>query len=135
MIINVILLISVRFLENSSLSSSRTNENMINNVEMVNHSFLPTYLGYFFVSLSILDRDWIVFGFIYSIVFVFTFYSQTNYFNPIFILMNYHFYYVTTTNNTKVFLITKKLIKNPKMYKFNNLKRINDFTFIDRGDI
>ncbi|KQS19815.1 hypothetical protein ASF99_07980 [Exiguobacterium sp. Leaf187] len=108
---------------------------MINNVEMVNHSFLPTYLGYFFVSLSILDRDWIVFGFIYSIVFVFTFYSQTNYFNPIFILMNYHFYYVTTTNNTKVFLITKKLIKNPKMYKFNNLKRINDFTFIDRGDI
>lgn len=133
-ILNLLSLFMIRYLENSSLQSQTKDKNLIKEIEIANHTFLPTYLGYFFVALSISDLDWIVFGFIYSIVFVFTFFSQTNYFNPMFILMGYQFYYVTTANNIKIFLITKKLMKNPTAYKFNNLKRINDFTFIDRGD-
>lgn len=133
-IVNVISLFLIRYLECSSLQSQSKEKNVIQKIEMANHTFLPTYLGYFFVALSIADKDWIVFGFVYSIVFIFTFYSQTNYFNPMFILMGYQFYYITTLNHTKIFLITKNLMKNPAAYKFNNLRRINDFTFIDRGD-
>lgn len=132
--LNLLSLFMIRYLEDSSLQSQNKEKNMVREIEMANHTFLPTYLGYFFVALSISDSDWIVFGFIYSTVFIFTFFSQTNYFNPMFILMGYQFYYVTTVNNIRIFLITKKLMKNPTTYKFNNLKRINDFTFIDRGD-
>ncbi|MFK8795648.1 hypothetical protein [Planococcus plakortidis] len=131
-ILNLLSLSMIRFLESSSLQSQTKEKDVLIEIEMANHTFLPTYLGYFFVALSIESSDWIVFGFIYSIVFIFTFFSQTNYFNPLFILMGYQFYYVTTVNNIKVFLITKKLMKNPAVHKFNNLKRINDFTFIDR---
>lgn len=134
-IISLLSLWLTNFLEGSSLKSQ--NDNRINNIkeiELANHTFLPTYLGYFFVSLSITTGDWITFGVIYAMVFLFTFYSQTNYFNPLFILLGYQFYYVTTVNNVKLFMITKKLMKDPSVYEFTNLKRINDFTFIDKGE-
>lgn len=135
LIISFISLWLTKFLEVSSLKSQSNDRiNSIKEIELANHTFLPTYLGYFFVSLSIADGDWITFGIIYAIVFLFTFYSQTNYFNPLFILFGYQFYYVTTINNVKLFMITKKLMKDHSGYTFDKLKRINDFTFIDKGE-
>ena len=32
----------------------------------------------------------------------------------------------------KIFIVSKKTIKNPKDIGFNKLKRINNFTFIDK---
>lgn len=134
-LLNLIVLWLIKFLEEDSLQSYCNEKiNIIKKVELANHTFLPTYLGYFFVALSIKDADWVTFSIIYFIVFIFTFFSQTNYFNPIFILIGYQFYYVTTVNNVRIFLITKKLMKNPSTYTFDNLKRINDFTFIDRSN-
>ena len=51
---------------------------------LADQEFLPVYLGYFFISLSVPDD--ITMLFLYIIVFVFTFISQTQYFNPIFLL-------------------------------------------------
>ena len=64
-------------------------------------------------------------------LFVFTFLSQTLYFNPLFLIFRYHFYYLTTTNEIKIFVITRRILKAPKETEFEKLKRINDFTFID----
>ena len=67
--------------------------------------FLPIYLGYFFVSVGVSEHFTMVV--LYLIVFVFTFLSQTQYYNPI-----YLFLYITTiTLQQKVgqkFLLSKK---------------------------
>ena len=39
---------------------------------------------------------------------------------------------IKPTNNIKIFIVSKKTIKNPKDIGFNKLKRINNFTFIDK---
>ena len=98
---------------------------------LADNEFLPTYLGYFFVSLSI--SDYITMIYLYLIVFVFTFLSQTQYFNPIFLLFGYHYYHVSTERGTKVFVIKRgKVIRNKENLLLDNLKRINDTTYLQR---
>lgn len=107
------------------------NQPVIKEVEQANNAYLPSYLGYFFVALSVPHCDTLIFVFI--ILFLFTFLSQTLYFNPLFLVFGYHFYYVTTETSIKIFVISKRNLKNPKGLSFPNLKRINDFTFIDKN--
>ncbi len=96
---------------------------------LADQEFLPVYLGYFFISLSVPDD--ITMLFLYIIVFVFTFISQTQYFNPIFLLFGYHYYHVLTPQGTKVFIIARgKVIRNKSYLAFDNLRRINDTTYI-----
>lgn len=96
---------------------------------LADNEFLPVYLGYFFVSLSITDLTTLFF--VYIIVYIFTYLTQTLYFNPIFLLFGYHFYHVITGQGTKVFVIARgKPIRNSKMVEFRQLKRINDTTYI-----
>lgn len=96
---------------------------------LADQEFLPVYLGYFFISLSVPDD--ITMFFLYIIVFVFTFISQAQYFNPIFLLFGYHYYHVLTPQSTKVFIIARgKLIRNKSYLAFDNLRRINDTTYI-----
>ncbi|CAM3931809.1 hypothetical protein [Mesobacillus zeae] len=126
-----------RLLSNDSLEKSKkviekeqTLElSKIAEVEQANNSFLPSYLGYFFVALSIPYFETLIIVFL--LLFIFTFFSQTLYFNPLFLLFGFQFYYLTTINRTKIFLITRKSLKDPKDINLPNLKRINDFTFID----
>jgi len=99
-------------------------------VEQANNAYLPSYLGYFFVALSITDST--TFIYVYSILFVFTFLSQTLYFNPLFLLYGYKFYYIVNSNNVRVFVITRKNLKLPETAKFPKLYSINNFTFIDK---
>ena len=118
------------FLDNDSLEKEE-GSSKIADVEQANNAFLPSYLGYFFVALSVPYCQTLIFVFI--ILFIFTFFSQTLYFNPLFLLFRYHFYYLTTTNRVKVFLITRKSLKDPINIDLPTLRRINDFTFIDKG--
>lgn len=100
---------------------------------LADNEFLPTYLGYFFVSLSVSDN--ITMMYLYAIVFVFTYLSQTQYFNPIFLLFGYHYYHILTEHGTRVFVITKgRVIRNKNNISFDNLKRINDTTYIQRKE-
>ena len=112
------------------LSTDVIQQGSIIEVEQANNVFLPSYLGYFFVALSVSKSDTLYFVFL--ILFIFTFLSQTLYFNPLFLFFGYNFYNVTTNNNIKIFIVSKKTIKNPKDIGFNKLKRINNFTFIDK---
>lgn len=112
------------------LAKDSFDKGSIKEIEQANNAFLPSYLGYFFVALSVPRFDTLVFVFV--LLFVFTFMSQTLYFNPLFLLYRYHFYYLTTNQNVKLFVITKKSLKIPIDIEFDKLRRINNYTFIDK---
>lgn len=98
------------------------------NLEEANNSFLPTYLGYFFVGLGIEKLQHL--AFVYLMILVFTYVAQTQYFNPIFLLFGYRFYNAETSKGTKVFLIVKQDFRRANDASFRNLRRINNTTFI-----
>ena len=54
-------------------------------VSLANDSYMTNYLGYFFVALSI-QKDWISFAVVYIVIFVFTYKSQSLFYNPLFLL-------------------------------------------------
>lgn len=111
------------------LSKDNISEGSISSIEQANNAFLPSYLGYFFVALSVPYVKTLIF--VFAILFIFTFLSQTLYFNPLFLVFGFHFYYLNTTNNVQLFIITKKELKEPKSIDIDQLRRINNFTFID----
>lgn len=124
-----IVLTALSFFVAKSLPIDSINKESVIEIELANNNFLPTYLGYFFVSLGVDDNPTLIVVFL--MIYVFTFLSQTLYFNPIFLLFGYHFYFIKTSKNVKIFLITKKHLKNPGEVGFDRLRRINNYTFID----
>lgn len=114
-----------------SKSFGKESLTMCEELSLAGNEFLPVYLGYFFVSLSV--TDCYTMAAVYFLVFVFTYLSQTQYFNPIYLLFGYHYYHVLTPKGTKVFVIKKgKVIRSKENIDFQNLRRINDTTFIER---
>lgn len=99
-------------------------------ISYANNSFLPSYLGYFFVALSVPNWDTLIV--VYGMLFVFTFRSQALYFNPLFLLYGFEFYNVTTQGGASLFLISKKRYKLPVNVAIHTARRINDFTFMER---
>lgn len=98
-------------------------------IQLADSEYLPVYLGYFFVALSIPSIYSLVF--VFFIVLVFSFLSQAYYFNPIFLLLGFHYYHVVTGEGTRIFVIAHgKIIRSLKEIYFNTLRRINDTTFI-----
>lgn len=124
-----VVLTALSFLIATTLPKDRLNNTSVKEIELANNNFLPTYLGYFFVSLGIENIPTLAVVFI--IIYIFTVLSQTLYFNPIFLLFGYHFYFIKTSGNVKIFLITKKQLKTPGEDSFENLRRINNYTFIE----
>ena len=100
-------------------------------IELVNNSYLPSYLGYFFVAVSVSQNMtlWVVYG----ILFVFTYVAIQQYFNPILMLFDYKYYNIITANNVRILVITKKELRSDNDIFCCCLKRINDRTFIDFG--
>lgn len=100
----------------------------VTEIENANEAFLPSYLGYFFVALSINSVQ--LFFSIFMVIFIFIYKSKLSHFNPIFLLLGYKYYYYTL-DGTKNLLITKKKIKRPKDLEISRVVRLNDFTFIE----
>ena len=131
-IIPIVLTIAVIFLS-KFLSKDRFKDSEIVELEYAGNSFLPSYLGYFFVALSVADNDFLTISVLYFILLIFVLLSKTFYFNPVFLIFGYHFYQVKTRSGLKFFLITKKIFNKPKDVEACEVYRINDFTFIERG--
>ncbi len=102
----------------------------VESIEHANNSFLPSYLGYFFVALSI--GNWETLGFVYGVLFIFTFLSQALYFNPLFLLFGFEFYNIKTKGGTAIFLISRYKYKKPDEINIPKAYRINNYTFIER---
>lgn len=98
--------------------------------DLADDTYLPIYLGYFFVSLSI--DDYYTLWLVYSIVLILSTLMNA-YFNPVFILFGYHYYQVTTSNGTQLFVICKSSERNPAGVKLFDLYRINNRTYISHG--
>lgn len=119
--------LSIKLAKN--LDTDHIQNGSIQSIEAANDMFLPSYLGYFFVALSVPSLE--IFVLVFGIISVFIFYSRISYFNPIFFLFGFNFYYITNSNKVKILIITKKQLKKPHDVEFVNLKRINNYTFID----
>lgn len=109
----------------------------VQEIAPVNHEYLPIYLGYIFVSLSmpVLTSggvDWATLIIIYLLICLFVTYSKTLCFNPIFILFGFGYYQVTTKNGVKVFVLTKKKVRKGKdNMTFPLLRKVNELVYLD----
>lgn len=126
-----VLLTGLSILFSRLLGSDTFNQGEVSSIEHANNSFLPSYLGYFFVALSI--NGWETLGFVYGVLFIFTFLSQALYFNPLFLLYGFEFYNIKTVNGTAIFLISRCNYKKPDEIDIEKANRINNYTFIERG--
>lgn len=111
------------------LPKNSFNPEEIKSISHANNSFLPSYLGYFFVALSIENLNILIF--VYSILFIFTFLSQALYFNPLFLIYGYDFYNIETKNGAGIFLISRESYKKPLDVDIKSASRINNYTFIE----
>ena len=123
------LAISMKLLK--KLSKDRIKEGEIIEIENSTNNFLPSYLGYFFVALSISDNDFLTMSIIYCIIVLFVFYSQTNYFNPLLLIFGYKFYKIKTNRGLSLLLISKKEFKKSSEVIIEKVYRINNSTYID----
>ena len=130
-VLAILLLTKLSIWLSSKLGKTTFRSGDIVSIEYANNSFLPSYLGYFFVALSI--DTWSTLWFVYALLFVFTFFSQALYFNPLFLVFRYNFYNLTTKNGATIFLISKNEFKNPKNIEIET-RKINNYTFIEEGN-
>lgn len=113
------------------LSVDSFEQGSIQSIEHANNSFLPSYLGYFFVALSVPDVETLIF--VYIVLFMFTFVSQALYFNPLFLVYGFNFYNARTKGGTSIFLISKVEYRLPAEIEIDSARRINGFTFLEGG--
>lgn len=125
-----IALTGISILLSPCLGKDSFGEGQIVSIEHANNSFLPSYLGYFFVALSV--GNWETLAIVYGVLFVFTFLSQALYFNPLFLIFGFSFYNITTKNGAVVFLISRCSYKTPLDVVIPKAHRINNYTFIER---
>jgi hypothetical protein len=109
------------------LKSGNDNLATCKELEEADSSFLPVYLGYFFIGLSVDSLQHLIF--VYVIIFSFTCLAQMKYFNPVYLLFGYRYYNIETIKGEKVFLIAKKGLRNAKDANFERLRRINNITY------
>lgn len=98
-------------------------------IESADCFFLPIYVAYVFVGLSILGLTQLFFC--YAILSLLCFSAQTYLFNPVFYLLGYKFYFLTNSINQKVLVMTKRKILLSSCVDFPKLYRINDYTYVE----
>lgn len=105
-------------------------------VEIAEPKYIPVYIAYFVIAVSI--DDLLIFGVVFILIYLLILKGKFSYFNPYLLFFGYHFYEVSIDTDSekyakyKLFLISKQKIKYIRIY--NNLIRLNDFTFLDKGN-
>lgn len=106
-------------------------------VSSANKDYLPVYLSYFFVSLSIPGNvpdgtSYDVLAVFIFIIWIFTTLTTTYYFNPLLLLMGYKFYNVTSNNGIELFVISRRCVrKNETNITFPNLKKLTEIVYLE----
>lgn len=113
------------------LSPERVDGTSFKSIELVNDTFLPIYLAYFFVALS--TTSYISFVLVFGVVLIFVYRSGGAYFDPMYVLRGYKIYAATSNTDVKSYIITQQILKGVGDLKFEGLRRVNDFTFIEIG--
>lgn len=98
--------------------------------EYVGGDFLASFLAYVFVGLSI-NTLWSL-SVVYVFIVIFCYCSNIYLYNPMFYLIGYKYYYVTTTKNIKVLIMSRQKVKcRTGNVEFKELVQINDSTYIE----
>lgn len=115
-------------------ASDTISTNSITNIEPANEYFLPIYLSYILVSISI--STFKAFFIIFILIATLLYFSKSAFFNPILLVLGYKFYHITNSKGLKILLIIKYDIKNINDFKMQDLtnsitvKKINEYTYI-----
>lgn len=123
---------SFRFLDHDVLERTKVKE-----FEQANDFYLPIYLGYAFVAISLPTLKSFILFFVLMLIVL----SRTRffYFNPIFLVLGYKFYFIRQVDDSKVLIISKKEIKTfRELFEDSNgdivdnvyLTKVNDYTFL-----
>lgn len=100
-------------------------------VDEAQNDFLANYLGYVFIGIGVDELKVLIM--VYLIIFVLTFAVQSKCFNPMLLIFGFKYYDVTTSEGTKVFIITRRNLRKADDVEFNNLRRINNMSYIEIG--
>ena len=109
----------------------------VQEVSVINNDYMPIYLGYIFVSVSIPNPDigeidLLTLMVVYLLVNVFVTASRSLCFNPIFVIFGYSYYSIKTQKGTNLFVITRKKIrKSDENIKFEKLRKITEVVYIE----
>lgn len=101
----------------------------IESIEAADAMFVPMYFAYVFIGLSI--QSLISLLFCYALLVLISFRAQTYYFNPLYYLFGYKYYFVTNSVKQKLLIMSRRRIPLGAKINFNSLACINDFTYID----
>lgn len=131
----LIILMSYIILKICTIDSS-DNIDEIPELREVTNEYMSIYLGYIFVAVSIDNTK--TFIMIFAVLLIILWKTQIIAFNPMFCLLGYHYYKIKISQNTQnieIFIMSKrKNIKDYKKLTFQNLVKINEFTYIDKGE-
>ncbi|MGE8538594.1 MAG: hypothetical protein ACN6NI_04860 [Acinetobacter sp.] len=103
-------------------------------IEPANEYFLPIYLSYILVAISISSVK--AFFIIFTLIAILLFYSRTAFFNPVLLVLGYRFYHITNDKGLKILLIIKYDVKNNDDFVNQDdtnsieVKKINEYTYI-----
>lgn len=127
-IIMIILHLTSKYLILSD-EDEHVQEGTIDNIDYANYLFLPSFLSYFFLAMNV--NTWGEYFLIFTMLTLFLYRTKLFYFNPIYLLLGYNFFYLTNNDKSKFLVITRKELKEPKKISFEHLKRINNYTYFD----
>ena len=105
--------------------------------DQANDFYLPIYLGYAFVAISLPTLKSFLLFFVLMLIEL----ARTRffYFNPIFLVVGYKFYFIKQIDDSKVLVISKKEIKtidelfedgNGDMRSYIAITKVNEYTFL-----
>ena len=123
---------SFKYLDQDVLERQKVKE-----FEQANDFYLPIYLGYAFVAISLPTLKAFLLFFVLMLIVL----ARTRffYFNPIFLVLGYKFYFIKHIDDSKVLVISKREIKtidelfedgNGDMRSYITLTKVNEYTFL-----
>ncbi|HAV5323045.1 TPA: hypothetical protein JI037_03290 [Acinetobacter baumannii] len=123
---------SFKFLDQDVIERIKVKE-----FEQANDFYLPIYLGYAFVAISLPTLKSFLLFFVLMLVVL----ARTRffYFNPIFLMLGYKFYFIKQIDDSKVLVISKKEIKtldelfensNGDIQDYITITKVNEYTFL-----
>ena len=127
---------------NDELMRSNGNKENLFRVIPAETSNLPTYLGYFFIALSIPgvsvngtpeQPSWPILFAVYIILNGLLALSEKSFFNPL-VMVRYNFYNVLVNNQVEILVISRKEIKKDggNEVEFPHLLKVTETIFIDK---
>lgn len=104
----------------------------ISKVYPASENFIPTFFAYIFLGLSI--NNFSTLAIVFFAIVIICYFGDMYLYNPIFYLLFYRYYYVEKKNGDKILILTKKKILKGNTCDFNDIREVNDHTYIDMED-